>query len=359
MPVHELVYKELFIVTNTGMYLEKYDLEDLHQVAINTGVKNETALDKEALIEAISANLTNESVLTYTYLYSDDIALESWKRAATDPDEAKDLSLVDIYGLYIMGLAYEDLNNPDYFFIIDEILDKFNTVDTVENKEKRLAVQRKLNLIRAALHLYGIVEFKQLTKLFKKYYGQETTIEELVDLVNESPYVITINEKNREFVIDDMTDEQYQIIRKNQQKYNYYEPEFAKFIQFSNPNYIDESTYHESLKSWVSSHLNTDVASLEELYIQMLRMIISGQKRSDIVAEIKNLGYEFSTKQEEDDFFNLVSGVLKHTRHFQYRGKSEAELGQKTIVNEFKVGRNDPCPCGSGKKYKKCCGKAV
>jgi preprotein translocase subunit SecA len=23
---------------------------------------------------------------------------------------------------------------------------------------------------------------------------------------------------------------------------------------------------------------------------------------------------------------------------------------------EQKVGRNDPCPCGSGKKYKKCCG---
>jgi preprotein translocase subunit SecA len=27
------------------------------------------------------------------------------------------------------------------------------------------------------------------------------------------------------------------------------------------------------------------------------------------------------------------------------------------INNEPKVGRNDPCPCGSGKKYKKCCGK--
>ena len=26
-------------------------------------------------------------------------------------------------------------------------------------------------------------------------------------------------------------------------------------------------------------------------------------------------------------------------------------------VTEKKVGRNDPCPCGSGKKYKKCCGK--
>jgi hypothetical protein len=28
----------------------------------------------------------------------------------------------------------------------------------------------------------------------------------------------------------------------------------------------------------------------------------------------------------------------------------------KTVVKEAKIGRNDPCPCGSGKKYKKCCG---
>ncbi len=28
----------------------------------------------------------------------------------------------------------------------------------------------------------------------------------------------------------------------------------------------------------------------------------------------------------------------------------------KTIVKGEKIGRNDPCPCGSGKKYKKCCG---
>lgn len=29
----------------------------------------------------------------------------------------------------------------------------------------------------------------------------------------------------------------------------------------------------------------------------------------------------------------------------------------KTFVNENKIGRNEDCPCGSGKKYKKCCGK--
>ena len=29
----------------------------------------------------------------------------------------------------------------------------------------------------------------------------------------------------------------------------------------------------------------------------------------------------------------------------------------KTVVKGEKIGRNDPCPCGSGKKYKKCCGR--
>jgi hypothetical protein len=29
-----------------------------------------------------------------------------------------------------------------------------------------------------------------------------------------------------------------------------------------------------------------------------------------------------------------------------------------TKISTEKVGRNDPCPCGSGKKYKKCCGKS-
>jgi preprotein translocase subunit SecA len=35
--------------------------------------------------------------------------------------------------------------------------------------------------------------------------------------------------------------------------------------------------------------------------------------------------------------------------------RGEAAAAQ-TVRREKKVGRNDPCPCGSGKKYKKCCG---
>lgn len=36
---------------------------------------------------------------------------------------------------------------------------------------------------------------------------------------------------------------------------------------------------------------------------------------------------------------------------------TKAWRASKTVVKEQKIGRNDPCICGSGKKYKKCCGR--
>ena len=50
------------------------------------------------------------------------------------------------------------------------------------------------------------------------------------------------------------------------------------------------------------------------------------------------------------------------TQNLSYSGASEAEAVAEPAKPEParaapRVGRNDPCPCGSGKKYKKCCGK--
>ncbi|MDR1901401.1 MAG: YchJ family protein [Treponema sp.] len=68
---------------------------------------------------------------------------------------------------------------------------------------------------------------------------------------------------------------------------------------------------------------------------------------------------EFEASYERDG--------LKDIHHEQARFKKqdgkwfydEGEVVPKTIVRSGpKIGRNDPCPCGSGKKYKHCCGRA-
>ncbi len=40
-----------------------------------------------------------------------------------------------------------------------------------------------------------------------------------------------------------------------------------------------------------------------------------------------------------------------------YKGSKVITDKEPLILTAIKVGRNDKCPCGSGKKFKKCCGK--
>ncbi len=58
-----------------------------------------------------------------------------------------------------------------------------------------------------------------------------------------------------------------------------------------------------------------------------------------------------------------VEDDVERDKAKEYKGQHvSAEDGKekvkaKPIVKGDQVGRNDPCPCGSGKKYKNCCGK--
>jgi preprotein translocase subunit SecA len=40
-------------------------------------------------------------------------------------------------------------------------------------------------------------------------------------------------------------------------------------------------------------------------------------------------------------------------------GSGDSQPVQQVVRGTAKIGRNDPCPCGSGKKYKKCCGASA
>ncbi len=59
-----------------------------------------------------------------------------------------------------------------------------------------------------------------------------------------------------------------------------------------------------------------------------------------------------------DWLYNLKewNGVLSEEKRREIT--KSYRLSKQFINNSPKVGPNDPCPCGSGKKYKKCCGRA-
>lgn len=54
-------------------------------------------------------------------------------------------------------------------------------------------------------------------------------------------------------------------------------------------------------------------------------------------------------------FIKEIIPIIEDTRIWTLNGFKMSELNQQIRVS--KIGRNDLCPCGSGLKYKKCCGK--
>ena len=71
----------------------------------------------------------------------------------------------------------------------------------------------------------------------------------------------------------------------------------------------------------------------------------------------KEILYKEMVKAEADWLYNLPAWDSLLTKE----RRKELFLEQKksgTVVKGRKIGRNEPCPCGSGKKYKFCCGKA-
>ena len=49
----------------------------------------------------------------------------------------------------------------------------------------------------------------------------------------------------------------------------------------------------------------------------------------------------------------------KELAHARMAGAGDRQAAVKQVIRGKKVGRNAPCPCGSGKKHKKCCGRAA
>ena len=75
-----------------------------------------------------------------------------------------------------------------------------------------------------------------------------------------------------------------------------------------------------------------------------------------------NLNYdkELLYKNMVEAKADWLYGLPQWDKHLTAERRAELYKEQKrskTVVKGEKIGRNDPCPCGSGKKYKKCCGR--
>jgi preprotein translocase subunit SecA len=96
-----------------------------------------------------------------------------------------------------------------------------------------------------------------------------------------------------------------------------------------------------------------------ELYGELLDVI-----KNDVVKSI--MAVKIRTADELDAASESINEDMSQVKDLQYQHadistdaaeiEKPADIAVAPVRSGPKIGRNDPCPCGSGKKYKACCG---
>ena len=103
-----------------------------------------------------------------------------------------------------------------------------------------------------------------------------------------------------------------------------------------------------------------------EGYVEVRNYIMYGDGIRELGSILDRHNLIFSGEEQLKEFIDRIMNAKNNTRIWENNGYTPSELNEiisRRNQNVIKfptlkrpaIGRNDPCPCGSGKKYKKCC----
>ena len=100
----------------------------------------------------------------------------------------------------------------------------------------------------------------------------------------------------------------------------------------------------------IEERLEREMESLPAMFKSKLKDPAIKKRLLDIAKRMEADGVNFKSIRQ------MKKWMKDHEKELRAEN-SDAQPKVETVVHEGpRIGRNDPCPCGSGKKYKKCCG---
>ncbi|ACV22873.1 SEC-C motif domain protein [Slackia heliotrinireducens DSM 20476] len=287
--------------------------------------------------------------------------------------------------------------------LMEEYRDIFDEVDWDEQDRRRSAVEHAIQCAGSMAFFCGIAPVSDVHKQFRAWYPDEdlwTDESDFLQLLHSlcvqrdiadtgfvcsktggelPPSIVSygvmeacgaFDENMSDQQIEDEIDEYIAILTPRREtvgfnglpngakgkdpfEYCYELPQVRRMVAFLDAHVPDDDDDYEYADRTTDMLLMLTISNLGSPQ-DVLRTVLDSEL---VVIETQGELREFS------DCFMTMSNALPCWMNY---GRSAYDLndlatGQKSFYDEFgrkiKVGRNDPCPCGSGKKYKKCCGR--
>ena len=355
----EKIWKELDGEQTLASLLEKMTKDELVKIAKKYSVKGITTLKKAAAVEKIKdvvltkANIALESMEENTLKFVEElIKVNGLKKYKFD-------EVIYINYLRNRGLAFSGIKDEEAFVVMPEELKE--VISKQLNKEVRDKARLNGEIIKAMagmVYYYGVCNFDLVKASLENIFGktfEESYLNGLIANGEELGYDYVIEEKLLCHI--DVEDVEGVLQLQEKAENDYYKFDKKSLIKAGRIDFVEENKQGAKIEKVLGEVFVIDKNILKD---EIVGFIVAIKNEMEMQEAIDNFleAYEIQSDEERNIFVHELELFAKSIRKWSLKGytQDEVEKLKARVVNTVKIGRNDPCICGSGKKYKKCCG---
>lgn len=361
------LWKEIKMPYNLGDIIHGLKKSEMTHIRQNLGIKYLSSLNKDDLASELTKLLP--IFFEYTIRKFDrslfDLITSIVHNSGAIP--CADMKLSDVEKLMRYGIAFPGkLDNQKVLFMPEELINQYNLLNIIEIER---VIQRNTEWILLAqgmLYYYGVMDAWRLIKNVEKYVDQKVNIDEFIDVLSFSCYFYEYMDMTDYGYRDSRVHDSRAIIAEHNKRHDVdYYPFTKKYLlKTGNRNNRSLSPEMKSFTDFLLLNYDIPKDGIYEISDQLINIINMGLNPS-VIIEYLETWIEIPSFEYLQILTTKVTELYNNTRQWALKGHTPGELFKVSsppnnvieMPTQNKIGRNDPCPCGSGKKYKKCCGK--
>ena len=252
-------------------------------------------------------------------------------------------------------------------------------------------MSKLLDYIISLTHLYGLVHKDKVVEIYNLQNEEKIDVAAINALDKNSAEDLSKNfvEINGDYFVAEsiMEFDDFNEQLKQRKGKPFYIPEQEELLKYKEETYFEVTEQYKALLRYVTKNIFAGDEFSAEMLCEDVQGICQFEFSVQEVFEVFNTrGVNFKNEKQVNEVMQLVMDLANHTRIWENNGHTPNEIFEKyekphlrsLPEDDFmggmcmpgssgpqlriipggkseKVGRNDPCPCGSGKKYKKCC----
>lgn len=369
------------IHTKLDEILKLLKKDDLLSFAEDFGIVGRSKMKKDKLVSELYRRFLNYEYLEAALLAATKEELSLFRMLLEVPySEKGEATYGKLRYLTAMGIVFLfRQDNTIYMVVPEEIKELYQLIDQKSFNQRHKRIDEVHQYILAMTNLYGAFSSNLPFEVYNQQNDKKMSFQEYTDITfrleirQQYFYIYHGHIISEYYELPEMEEELKDMLVARKGK-PFYIPKKNELLKYADNLYDFEVPEFLALKNFVYTKLKLEGNKAENLLDDIRISCSMGESIKSIMDEVNRQEVVFEGMDQVNEFLQLVTELSNNTRLWVNGGHTPSEIFEKyekpnlrplptepfamnpQQARSDKVGRNEPCPCGSGKKYKKCCG---